>query len=111
MTASVAQTEAAKDMMRFFIREVARHGGKIKYIHAHRQTSKTRRSDPGELIWKSIAVPIMREFDLTFGWDGVAQEDFAVPDKKHRIGRHCWTTRGPGKPIPREWDDNATAKY
>ncbi len=104
------QTEAALAMCRFFINEVARHGGRIKHIHAHRQTSKTRVSDPGQLVWQTIAVPLMEEFGLDFGWEGIPQEDFVVPNKKHRRGI-LWTSKGPVRPIPRQWDPNATADY
>ena len=104
------QTAAALAMCRFFIREVERHGGKIKHIHAHRQTSKTRVSDPGQMVWQTIAIPLMDEFGLDFGWEGISQADFVVPNKKHRRGI-LWTTKGPGRPIPRQWDPNATADY
>jgi hypothetical protein len=42
---------------------VAANGGEIKYIGAHRQSSDSRRSDPGSAIWK-VARMCMDEFGL-----------------------------------------------
>lgn len=110
MGESPAQTEAALTLIDFFVELVARHGGEIKHIHAHRQTSASRRSDPGELIWRSIAIPAMEKHGLDFGFRDIPGPDFFVPGKALRRG-NLWTGRGPGRPIPVEWDDRATARY
>ena len=100
------QVEAAIDTLRFIIKTVEAAGGQVRYIHAHRQTSASRRSDPGEQIWKRIAVPIMKEFGLSYGGP-----DFYVPNKEDEVESGVWTTRGPGLPIPKEWDDTAEWGY
>lgn len=67
------------------IRElVGASGGSIRYIHAHRQGSESRRADPGSAIWQAIALPMMAELGLTDGGPG-------------------WRC-GSGRPIPEEWD-------
>lgn len=58
-------------------------GCPIKYVKAHRQTSKTRRSDPGEGIWTEVAL-----------W---AEEHLNVSTLPLE-------TRRDGRPIPIAWD-------
>lgn len=65
--------------------DVEAHGGKVRVIVAHRQSSKTRRNDPGEAIWRAVALPMMAELGLGDGGPGFA------------IG---------GRPIPVEWDQS-----
>lgn len=98
--------EAAHDTIRFICRNVKANGGQVKYIHAHRQTSKMRTSDPGEKIWKAIAVPMIKELGLSYGGPG-----FFVPTEDNWVERGVWTTKGPGRPIPVEWDDTAKYRY
>lgn len=85
---SVIATRAA---IRWICYEVARNGGKVKVLVAHRQASKNRRNDPGSAIWKSIALPMHAELNLTDGGGGF--------------------TLGEGYPIPNEWDPNRGHKY
>jgi hypothetical protein len=61
-------------------------------IFAHRQSSDTRRSDPGSEIWKTLALPWMRTLGIDDGGDGYKRP-------KH------------GRPIPREWNSKYTSKY
>ncbi|MBU1483168.1 MAG: peptidoglycan-binding protein [Gammaproteobacteria bacterium] len=105
MAESREQTESVLDGIRYIRAAIEAHGGKLKHIHAHRQTSATRRADPGELLWKTIAIPAMEEHNLTDGGD-----DFFIPHKDHRRGI-LWSTRGPGRPIPSEWDPRRTSRY
>lgn len=84
------QLEAVKDAIRWIVAEVARNGGKVKYIVAHRQSSDQRRSDPGSLIWQKVALPMVKELSL--------EAPFAL-------------TLGRGYKIPREWDPASDAKY
>lgn len=74
--------------------ERAREAGckNIRYVYAHRQSSKMRRADPGEAIWRHVV------------------EEYAVPDLKLVADRkRVW---GKGRPIPREWsDDSVQARY
>jgi len=66
-------------------------GMPIEYIHAHRQSSNTRRDDPGEELWRTVvlgyAVPIL----------GLKTE----PAR----------TIGKGQPVPRDWDPRGVGRY
>lgn len=75
--------EASKATIRWVCKYVALRGGKIEVLVAHRQSSTMRRSDPGEAIWKAVALPMMEELGLGDGGPGF------------EIG---------GYPIPEEWD-------
>jgi hypothetical protein len=57
---------------------------KWKYIHAHRQSSKARRSDPGAEIWNAVAIPWMQRSGADDGGEGF----------------YLWK----GRPIPNSWD-------
>jgi hypothetical protein len=65
-------------------------GMPIRYLFAHRQSSATRRSDPGQAIWLAIAVDLAPLLGLEM------LPDFVV---------------GEGRPIPRAWDPSASADY
>lgn len=74
-------------------------GMPIKFIHAHRQSSPTRRADPGETLWQELVL------------------DYAVPvlGLKTEPAR-IWTSTskkapGPGRPVPREWGGNGVGEY
>jgi peptidoglycan hydrolase-like protein with peptidoglycan-binding domain len=66
-------------------------GMPIEYIHAHRQSSSTRRDDPGEELWKRVVL------------------DFAVPI----LGLKTEPARaiGDGRPVPKEWDPDGVGKW
>lgn len=82
---------AARAGISLLVREGRRLGMPIKYIHAHRQSSVTRRADPGEELWKRVVldycVPVL----------GLETQ----PDRVIRRGR----------PIPKEWDPNGCGSY
>lgn len=67
---TVSQLEATKELVKYYVDLVAENGGKIKYIHAHRQSSKSRIGDPGEQIWKGVANWAVEELGLDphYGW-------------------------------------------
>jgi hypothetical protein len=73
------------------VREGRAAGMPIKYIHAHRQSSETRRSDPGEELWQAVVI------------------DFAVPV----LGLETQPDLvvGSGRAIPKEWDQNGVVSY
>jgi hypothetical protein len=79
-----ALVKSAQATIRWIVDEVARHGGKIKVLVAHRQASKDRQSDPGSAIWQQVALPLHKELGLTDGGVG-----FKI---------------GSGYPIPESWD-------
>jgi hypothetical protein len=83
MTPTEQQLEAAKNAIRMSVAAVEAAGGRIKYIAAHRQSAPhTRTSDPGELLWRGVALPMMEELGL----------------------EQAPTLRG-GEPIPEAWDE------
>jgi hypothetical protein len=59
--------KAAQDAIRWICQTVAAHGGKVVNLYAHRQTAGSRRADPGEEIWKQVALPMMAELSLSDG--------------------------------------------
>lgn len=72
-------------------REGRRLGMPIQYIHAHRQSSSSRRADPGEALWKRVV------------------QDFAVA-KLGLIPRQA-DVRRTGRPVPKEWDQDGVGSY
>jgi hypothetical protein len=75
--------EAAREGVRIFLEEATSWGADIRYILAHRQYSGTRRSDPGELLWKAVAL------DYAVAVLGLK----TLPNLRD----------GSGRTIPREW--------
>lgn len=65
-----ALIDAAQATVRWIVGEVARHGGCVKYLHAHRQSSSSRQSDPGSALWQKVALPLMAELRLSDGGKG-----------------------------------------
>lgn len=86
-----SQIIAGRESIRIIMNTVEGRKGQIKYIHAHRQTSATRRSDPGSKCWNEVGIWAKKEFGLSDGG----------PDYTERDGR----------PIPRDWDPSYTAPY
>lgn len=73
----------SKDLIRWICSTVARNGGEIRALVAHRQSSSDRRNDPGSQIWQTVALPMHAELGLSDGGVGFS------------LG---------GRPIPQEWD-------
>ncbi len=82
MTLTPEAAQAARDTARW-IRETV---PSVNVIVAHRQSSATRRSDPGQAIWQQVAL-------------------------QSGLKTANWTTLGDGLKVPREWDPASTAKY
>jgi N-acetyl-anhydromuramyl-L-alanine amidase AmpD len=76
--------EGAKATVRWICHEVARHGGRIQRLLAHRQSSSARQCDPGSALWQQVAMPLHKELGLDDGGPGY--------------------TVGTGCPIPEKWD-------
>lgn len=91
MTLTDATVQSLQAVIRWIVAEVARNGGKVSALVAHRQSIDDRRNDPGGAIWRRVALPMSAELGLTDGGDGF------------KLGK--------GRPIPREWDPSRTAKY
>jgi hypothetical protein len=90
LTPRPEQLESVREAVRWICEEVKRNGGQVRYLHAHRQSSGSRQSDPGSAVWGAVA-PWARE---TLGLE--------TP-----LGK----TLGSGRPIPAAWDPLATATY
>lgn len=85
------RVKGAKAALRYLVDEGRKLGMPIKYIYAHRQSSATRRSDPGEEIWRKVV--------LEYGVPVLGLET-----------RPAFTI-GTGRPIADEWDPDGTAPY
>ena len=83
--------KAACDALRFLVEEGRKQGAPIKYVWAHRQSSPTRRDDPGEEIWQRVA--------LDYGVKVLGLE--TQPQK----------TWGKGSPIPVEWESGGKGHW
>jgi hypothetical protein len=84
MDLTPAQRFAGMDLIRWQYSEGLKRGARWKALVAHRQASGDRRNDPGEQIWKEVALPLHAELGLTDGGIGF--------------------TLGDGLPIPEAWD-------
>lgn len=81
------QIQATLELCLYYIELVKKNGGKIEFIHAHRQGHSSRISDPGSKIWKEVAKILIEKHGLTSGPVG-------------------WKS-GSGNPIPEVWDDES----
>ena len=84
MTPTAELIQSTRETIRFIVEDVERNGGKVEFIHAHRQTSKSRTSDPGQLLWQEVGMWAQKELGLSDGG----------------IGYSVLT----GNPIPEAWD-------
>ena len=81
---------ALRAAIEWIVDTVSERGGNVRALVAHRQSSESRRSDPGEAIWKAAA-PIAKRLGLSDGGPG-----FKIGD---------------GRPVPREWDPTRSERY
>lgn len=77
------QLEATKHLVKQYCELVESHGGKVEWIHAHRQGHSSRVSDPGSRIWKAVGIWAQEELGLSAGPPG-------------------WSA-GSGNPLPDAW--------
>lgn len=75
-----AQIVATKQLVRWICSEIAKAGGEIKALVAHRQSSKDRRDDPGSEAWQAIALPLHAELSLHDGGVGFALGGLPIPE-------------------------------
>ncbi len=87
-----SQVSGALAAIAWAVAEVARNGGKVKYVGAHRQSYGRKTSDPGQLVWERIALPAMQAHGLA-----------TAPTLPH--------PKYPGRPIPKEWDPSQSSPY
>lgn len=81
---------AGRSALRWLVLEGRREGMPIDRLWAHRQSSETRRADPGEVLWQEVAEPVAAELGLRI--------DYAA-------------TVGEGRPIPVEWSPRGHGAY
>lgn len=62
------------------IRWICAQAPTIKALVAHRQSSRSRRNDPGSAIWKEIALPMAAELGLSDGGPGFAIGGYPIPE-------------------------------
>jgi N-acetylmuramoyl-L-alanine amidase-like protein len=80
MAPTTAQVERLKQIIKWIVEETGENGGKISALVAHRQSSKSRRNDPGSAIWKHAAVPMMAELGLSDGGVGFEIGGYPIPE-------------------------------
>jgi N-acetyl-anhydromuramyl-L-alanine amidase AmpD len=74
------QIVATKQLVRWICSEVAKNGGEIRVLVAHRQSSKDRRDDPGSEVWQTVALPLHSELGLTDGGVGFVVGGLPIPE-------------------------------
>lgn len=57
-------------MIDWAIAKVNLEGGNMRAFVSHRQSAGSRRGDPGERLWKRLALPAMKRHGLSDGGDG-----------------------------------------
>jgi len=82
--------DVARAALRWLVEEGRAEGMPIRYLWAHRQSSATRRSDPGEWLWREVA-----------GW---ARDELGLEWQPERV----W---GDGRPLPAAWGVPGGARY
>jgi hypothetical protein len=83
--------ETARTAVKYLYEKGLSLGSPLQYIWAHRQSSGTRRSDPGAAIWKHVVL------------------DYAVAVLKLKTEpKRTWQA---GMPIPSAWEPGTSGKY
>jgi len=75
--------ESTRQLVRWIVENVRRHGGAVKILCAHRQAVDSRRNDPGEAIWRQVALPLHEELGLSDGGPGFklpGSTGYAIPE-------------------------------
>lgn len=75
------QIEGGRASIDWIVREAMAGGGRIKRICAHRQSSSSRRGDPGEEIWKAIGLWAIQTHKLSDGGDFKVGTGAPLPDQ------------------------------
>lgn len=87
--ATDAELEACRRLMRYYTEQAQSNGGKLGYIHGHRQSSGSRVSDPGSRIWSACGEWAIDTLGLSAGpADFKIADGMALPD--------AWTGRANG---------------
>lgn len=81
--------ETARAALRFLVTQGLSEGMPLAHLYAHRQSSRTRRADPGEGLWRALE-PTARELGLA--------PDYAL-------------VVGDGRPVPTQWAEGGVGRY
>lgn len=87
---------AARRALRELVERGRAEGMPLRYIWAHRQSSRTRRSDPGQTLWRRVVL------------------EYAVPvlGLETQPGIYLASrASGDGRPIPKAWDAAGAGRY
>jgi hypothetical protein len=82
---------AARASMHYLVQEARKLGAPLEFVWAHRQSSASRRADPGQELWERVVL------------------QYAVPVLG--LKTECGRTWGDGRPIPIEWDPDGVGRY
>jgi len=85
------QLVASMELFKYISAQFLANGQTWEVVKAHRQSYRSRHGDPGSEIWQKIAIPWMEKLGASDGGSG-------------------WFT-GSGRPIPRDWNPEYTARY
>lgn len=91
MRMSELRVEAARACLKHMVDEARKLGCPIEWIKAHRQSSATRRSDPGQEPWERVVL------------EYATKELGLKTDTKYVIGD--------GRMIPKSWDPDGMGSY
>lgn len=83
--------ESTRQLIRWIVAEVSERGGHVKVLGAHRQAVDSRRNDPGEAIWRQVALPLHAELGLSDGGVG-----FKLPNSTGYAIPEAWDPRCEG---------------
>ncbi|MEM7151548.1 MAG: N-acetylmuramoyl-L-alanine amidase [Myxococcota bacterium] len=86
-----AVVTAAQRGVKLLYEEGKKLGCPIQYIFAHRQSSGSRRADPGEALWRRVVL------------------DYAIPVLGLEPRRDF--TIDKGRTVPKDWDPDGTGSY
>ena len=79
MQPTQAQLDTLEAVVRWLVAEGKANGTIVRALVAHRQSSKTRRNDPGSAIWR-VAVRLMAELGLSDGGVGFVLGGYPIPE-------------------------------
>jgi hypothetical protein len=100
--ATPAQLEGARQLAKYYSDLVSENGGQLQFVHAHRQATSQRVSDPGSRIWGAVGEWCRTALGLSVGApDFKISSGKALPDawtgKANGI-RYNWQVDGRIKP-------------
>jgi hypothetical protein len=90
--------DTAREALRLLVEGARANGAPIQHVYAHRQSSPSRRSDPGQGLWKSVV--------LEYGCPKLGLKVHSY------LNVFSKSNNGNGRPIPIEWDPSTgVGKY